>query len=150
MARLALERHDDEREEEPELVLAELRAEVDERQDEHAQVADHPQTAGTVVPLRDLRLLGVEGGGQPGPLSVGQPLRVGRAVLEDEEAGDADEHRRKALDDEHRPPALQPEVLVRREQEAGQGRADHAGSAPPNTKSESIWPRRCFGIQNVR
>ena len=121
----SLEPVDDRRQEERQGVEAVDEAEVDERQHPDPAAAEGEAHRHVLLGLLgDLALGGVRLG-EPGLLLGGQPLGIGRLVLEVEPGDDTDDDRGDGDAEEHEPPAFEAEEdLVLLDEPAGERGAD--------------------------
>ena len=106
-----LEAGDDRRQEEGQRVQPVGDAEVDDGQSPDSR-AGQGSAQREVVFAGDVALFGCKGRDEPGPLVVGQPVRIRGSVGEVEPTDDAEQHRGQPDADHHEPPAGQAESAV--------------------------------------
>ncbi len=90
-----------------------------------------------------------EGGDEDLALRGREPLRLLRPVGEDEEADDAEDHRRQGFEDEEPLPSGEAEAFDLH-QRPGDRRADDVGDRDPSRKREVARARTAEGNQKLR
>jgi hypothetical protein len=105
-----------------------MKPKVDEREHPHPAALEREAGRDVALLLLGGGLLAVECVGQPGCLFGGQPLGVGRLVLEVEPGDDSDDDRGDRDAEEHEAPALETEEhLVLLDEPAGERGSDDRG-----------------------